>query len=120
MAGILYTSFAAFNNARYASTQPDSTLSGIVLITEVAPATSLGSGTLAFTLSGTTLTYTAPGNSAGTPVAVAPGGEYVIASLNGQWIRVFVMALPGADVSQTFTVARGQVRDAKGNVYWRN
>lgn len=120
MAGISYTDFTPFADARYASTQPGSTLAGIVTVSDVAPATSEANGTLAFTLSGSTLTYTAPSDTAGTPVAVVAGGEYVLYSANGKWIRVKVRALPAANVSQTFTVARGTIVDGKRNIYWRS
>jgi hypothetical protein len=56
-------------------------------------------GTLAFATSGDTLTWTAQGDTAGSPVNVGAGGAFTLSSNNGTYITVTVtaLALPVAD-----------------------
>lgn len=95
---------------RSANPQPASNLRGYVDVLLVEPSTTAGTGTLTFTLSGTTLAYTAPGDSVGSAVNVGAGGEFVLKSNNNEWLQVWVNpTLPSGDASDTFTVRSGSV-----------
>jgi hypothetical protein len=67
-----------------------------------------GSGTLAYTAAGQTLTWTAPGDAAGAPVAVGAGGSFDIPSLTAlMQFRVHVRPelLPAGNVSTAVAVS---------------
>jgi hypothetical protein len=100
-------SHAVALTTRGATSQPGGTLAGIVKVVDVEDGTTAGSGTLAFTFVGSLLAYTAPGDSAGTGVAITTGGFFTLKSNNGKSVTVQVKpTLPGANDSQTFTIAR--------------
>lgn len=69
----------------------------------------VGSGTLAYLVSGQTLTWTPPGGAAGVAVPVGSNGTYVIrgAGVTAGYLRVTVVAasLPAGNVSETVTVS---------------
>lgn len=97
---------------RSANPQPASNLRGYVDVLLVEPSTTAGTGTLTFTLSGTTLAYTAPSDSVGSAVNVGAGGEFVLKSNNNEWLQVWVNpTLPSGDASDTFTVRSADVPD---------
>ena len=89
------------------------TTSGLSLVTGVtiddALGNAVGAGTLTYTLSGQTLTWTPFSGSAGTPVAVAADGRYCIqgaGTLAGAlFVTVVAASLPGSNTSDTITVA---------------
>lgn len=104
--------FQSIAEVRRVTSQPGSTLAGIVVVEDVEGATTVGNGTLTFTAAGTLLAYTAPGDTIGTAKDVSGLGTFVLRSNNGKWIRVFVAgSLPGADVAQTVVIARGIYRN---------
>jgi hypothetical protein len=66
-----------------------------------------GDGSLAYTNSSTTLTWTAPSDTAGTAVDVSGGGDFTLESgSDGSFLKVRVNAssLPGQDETDTITV----------------
>lgn len=94
----------------YNSTEPPvvSGISGIT-INFVSPENGTGTGTLAFTVSGTTLTWKAPGSStAGPSVNIGGGGDFQLQDGDDatKKIRVVVAAgsLPGINASVTPTI----------------
>jgi hypothetical protein len=79
-----------------------------VFIVGMSASTSAGSGTLAFS-AGTpgTLTWTAPGDTAGTPVSVPVDGTYTLRSANTAYtltVSVTVVGLPTISTSDAITV----------------
>ena len=108
------------------NTDPNASLGGIISATRYvsqnatgvtiagvtvndAAENTVGSGTLAYLVSGQTLTWTPPGGASGTPVAVGANGSYIIrgAGATAGYLRVTVVAasLPAGNVSNTVTVA---------------
>ena len=78
-----------------------------VVIDDVPADSGEGSATLAFTFTGTTLAYTAPGGSAGQAVDVSADGTYELYSNDtAKYMIVTVTAasLPGSDQSDTITL----------------
>lgn len=69
----------------------------------------VGSGTLAYLVSGQTLTWTPPSGAAGVAVPLTANGAYIIrgAGATAGYLRVTVVfaSLPASNVSQTATVA---------------
>ncbi len=69
----------------------------------------VGTGTLAYLVSGQTLTWTPPGGAAGSPVAVGTNGTYVIrgSGATAGYLRVTIVAasLPASNVSNTVTIS---------------
>lgn len=94
-------------------------LSGVALAEIVEDGTAVGNGTVAFTLAGTLLAYTAPGDSAGASVAAAAPGTYLLASANGKKARVVLLAVPGGDTSDTFPISKAAVRTVGGGSIYR-
>lgn len=77
-------------------------------VVDVSANCGAGSATLAYALTGQTLAFTAPGDTAGTPVAVGAGGTYELYSgTASKYIIVTVTAagLPGINQSDTITLA---------------
>lgn len=93
----------AFNTINYA-TQPTN-ISGVT-IGAVSSTTAEGTGTLTFTFVGLLLTWQAPGEVAGAPVAVGGGGAFVLTSGGGTAIAVTVIAgsLPVANQSDSIII----------------
>lgn len=85
--------------ANKAVTKQPTNVTGVTIhYAEASAAT--GNGTLAFTLSGTTLTWTAQGDTAGTPVDISAGGEFLIGSntaSSGIYVTVDASAIPAGD-----------------------
>lgn len=84
-----------------AVTQQPTNVTGVTIHYAEASAAA-GNGTLAWTFSGTTLTWTANGDTAGTPVDVSAGGEFLIPSntaSSGVYVTVDATATPGSDQS---------------------
>ncbi len=83
------------------------TIGGVTV--DDAAENTVGSGTLAYAVSGQTLTWTPPGGAAGAAVPVGTNGTYVIrgSGVTAGYLRVTVVAasLPAGNVSQTVTVA---------------
>lgn len=82
------------------------TIVGIDVDTQVSSPTSLA--VLDWTFSGTTLAYTEPGQSAGTPVTINGDGQFTLASGgSGRTVTIDVVQnlLPTADASDSLTVA---------------
>lgn len=83
------------------------TIGGVTV--DDAAENAVGSGTLAYTVSGQTLKWTPPSGAVGTAVAVGANGTYIIrgAGTTAGYLRVTVVAasLPAGDVSQTVTVS---------------
>lgn len=80
-----------------------------VRITGVSFSNNLGGGTLAYTHSGQTLHWTAPGASAGPAVDVSAGGNFDLPSSGGGTLRVWVnpAELPAANRSDAVQVVAG-------------
>ncbi|CAN5813389.1 hypothetical protein BH20PSE1_BH20PSE1_00930 [soil metagenome] len=74
-----------------------------------ASGNAVGTGTLAYAVSGQTLTWTPPGASAGVAVAVGTNGTYIIrgSEPTAGYLRVTVVAasLPAGNVSNSVTIA---------------
>jgi hypothetical protein len=70
---------------------------------------SAGAGTLAFLISGTTLSWAEQGDTAGTPVNIAAGGDFTLASNNGKqlFVRVTAGLIPAGNQNDTITVGAG-------------
>lgn len=84
-------------------------ISGVKVL-HIERGTNVGSGTLKFTFAGSTLTWTAPNDTAGTPLAVAINGFYDVVSNNGRKIRVQTgTSLPGADATDTIIIRNNQI-----------
>jgi cytoskeletal protein CcmA (bactofilin family) len=113
----LQMSYAYLNALRSATGQPAGDLFGYTKILKTENNTSTGTATLTYTNSGTTLAYTAPGDSVGAAVDVSSGGEFILKSNNGKWIQVWVdPTLPVGDTSDTFTVGQyGTVIENNGS-----
>jgi hypothetical protein len=83
------------------------TISGVTINDAAENAT--GSGTLAYAVSGQTLTWTPPGGGAGVAVPVGTNGTYIIrgAGATAGYLRVTVVAgsLPASNASNTVTIA---------------
>lgn len=80
-----------------------------VFITRIDQNTASGTGSLSFALgSPPTLTWTAPGDSAGAPVLITGTGDFTIYSAGGNWIIVSVTAtqLPLTPATDGITVGR--------------
>lgn len=80
--------------------------------------TPAGTGTLAWSASAQTLTWTAPGESAGAPVHITKSGLYTIpSSVANHGLRVVVRygSMPGSDFSQNLTV--GSLSQMRRNSY---
>lgn len=82
-----------------------------------------GVGTLSYNNAGDTLSWTAPGDSAGTAIDVSSDGEYELASDNGALCVVYVdsSALPGSNETDSIGVASGGT-NARYDLYrydWR-
>ncbi|MBD3609380.1 MAG: hypothetical protein HUJ30_02420 [Gammaproteobacteria bacterium] len=78
-----------------------------VTIDHATKACPLGNGTLAFTLTGTTLQWTAQGDTAGTATDVSAGGTFVLPSGTAGYdltVTVVPGSLPGANQSDTINV----------------
>lgn len=83
-----------------------STIGGITY--DDAAGNTAGSGTMAYTNSGTTLQWTPPGGSIGPAVDVSADGSYTVYGADGLGhVKVTVVAasLPGTDASQSPTIA---------------
>ena len=83
-----------------------STIGGVTY--DDAAGNALGNGTVNFTLSGTTLQWTAPGGSIGPAINVGTSGAYTIYSSDGLGhVKVTVVAasLPGGNASQNPAIA---------------
>lgn len=103
----LRMSYTDLGNIRSAVNQPNGNLNGYFKVLQVESSTTTGTGTLAYTSGTTTVTYTAPSDSAGSGVDVSAGGEFILKSNNGKWIKADVNpTLPVGDASDTFTVAQ--------------
>jgi hypothetical protein len=103
----LYLSYNDLDNTRYATVQPNGNLMNYAKVLQVERATTAGTGTLTYTNSGTTLAYTAPGDSVGSAVNVGAGGYFILKSNNNKWIQIWVNpTLPSGNTSDTFTVAQ--------------
>ena len=74
---------------------------------EYAAGNPLGLGTLTYTASGQTLTWTAFSGGAGTAVAVGSNGKYTLFSGSGGFLSVDIVAasLPGSNQSDNVTIA---------------
>lgn len=74
-----------------------------------AAANTVGSGTLAYTVSGQTLTWTPPGGAAGSAVPTSTNGTYIIrgSGATAGYLRVTIVAasLPAGNVSNTVVVS---------------
>lgn len=82
-----------------------SNITGVVV--DDAPGSANGAGTLAFTASGQTLTWTPNGGTAGDPVAVGADGRYAIPGSTGYlFVTVTATSLPGTNQNDTITVAQ--------------
>ena len=83
------------------------TIAGVTV--DDAAENAVGSGTLAYTVAGQTLTWTPPGGAAGAAVPVGTNGTYMIrgGGVTAGYLRVTVAAasLPAGDVSNTVTIA---------------
>ena len=80
-----------------------------VSITHAAYQNGTGNGTLAFTASGQTLKWTAPGDAAGAAVAVGAGGTFnLFSDTDSMWIEVTVTALSLPGTNQSDTIALSQ------------
>jgi hypothetical protein len=80
-----------------------------VSITHAAYKNGTGNGTLAFTASGQTLKWTAPGDAAGAAVAVGAGGTFnLFSDTDSMWIEVSVTpgSLPGTNQSDTIALSQ--------------
>jgi hypothetical protein len=85
-----------------------STITGVeVLRAENTSAT--GAGTLAYTASGTTITWSENGDTAGSPVNIGAGGDFTVTSTSGKdvYIRVTAALLPVGNQSDTVTIGAG-------------
>lgn len=92
-----------------------------VTIGQVAFENEAGTGSLVFTASGQTLTWTAPGDSGGAAVAVGAGGDFTLFSGDiSKWIDVTVSAgsLPAGDETDSvlLTLPNGRlIPDCEGD-----
>lgn len=87
------------------SSQPIAIL-GVVIIA-IDPTTATGNGTLAYTASGTSLTWQAPGEgSPGAPTTVTSSGVYIVTSSGGKTLQLNIAAseLPLANQNDTITI----------------
>lgn len=81
-----------------------SNITGVTI--EDAAGNAEGAGTLAFTASGQTLTWTPNGGTVGAAVAVGADGKYTIKGSAGYvLINVTAASLPGTDQTDTITIA---------------
>lgn len=94
-------------------------LASAALVDLVEDATAVGNGTVAFTLAGTLLAYTAPGDAPGASVAAAAPGTYLLASSNGKKARVVLLSVPGGDTVDTFPISKAAVRTVGGGSIYR-
>ena len=79
-----------------------------VVIDDVPAQSGAGAATLAFTFAGTTLAYTAPGDTAGVAVSVSADGTYELYSNDTakyMIVTVTSASLPAADQSDAITLA---------------
>lgn len=82
-----------------------SNITGVVI--DDGPGSADGAGTLEFTASGQTLTWTPNGGTAGTATAVGTNGRYAIPGSAGYlFVTVTAASLPGTNQSDTITVAQ--------------
>jgi len=87
-------------------TYTDPNITGVTV--DDAMGNNVGSGTLAFVNSATTLRWTPPGGTAGTAVTVSSDGVYAIqGGSNGGVLLVTIVSasLPGSDTSKAVTIA---------------
>lgn len=81
-------------------------------------ANAAGAGTLAFTASGTTLTWAPFGGSAGTAINIGTNGKYVIPGSAGLLVITVVAAsLPGTDKTDTITITTAGGEGLAGAFY---
>jgi hypothetical protein len=86
-------------------TQPVN-ITGVTILEARGNAT--GSGTLEFVSAASTLAWAAPGKSAGTPVSVGAGGEFMLQDPNkigGLLVSVTVANLPGGSATDNITIS---------------
>lgn len=88
-------------SAKAAVTKQPTNVTGVT-VNYADAATPAGNGALAFTFTGTTLAWTAQGDTAGTPVDVSAGGYFTLQSGTASHaihVTVSAAALPGSDQS---------------------
>ena len=97
------------NGTSYAVAKRSTSLITGVEILYAETGTTAGNGTLAFTASGTTITWAPSGDTAGTPVNIGAGGDFTVTSTGGYdlFIRVTASALPVGNQSDTVAVVAG-------------
>lgn len=95
------------------ATRATSLITGVTI--DDAAGNAIGTGTLAYTSTGKTLTWTPPNSTAGTAVDVSVSGVYAIQGpSNGGYVSVTVVAssLPGSNVSDSVAIT------ALANALW--
>lgn len=96
------------SSTRFLSQNATGVTMGGVTVNDAAE-NAIGLGTLAYLVSGQTLTWTPPSGAAGVAVPVGVNGTYIIrgAGTTAGYLRVTVVAasLPASNVSQTVTIA---------------
>lgn len=107
--GKLIKHLLGMNSTSYAvAKRSTSTITGVEILYAEA-STTAGNGTLTFAISGTTLTWAPSGDTAGTPVNIAAGGDFTITSTGGYdlFVRVTASAIPVGNASDTVVVGAG-------------
>lgn len=86
------------------------TVTGVEVL-RAESASAAGNGTLAFAIAGTTLAWNENADTAGTPVNVSAGGDFILASANGKklYVRVTASLLPAGNQSDTVAVSGATV-----------
>lgn len=107
-----YYTYTEINSERSATVQPDGNLDDYIKVLRVESNTATGAGTITYTLAGTTMAYTAPGDAIGAAVNIGVGGEFVLHSNNGNWIHIWVNpTTPAGNTSDTFTVGTARIEN---------
>lgn len=87
------------------TTTGTSNVTGVTILD--APNSAIGTGTLAYTASGTTATWAGNGASAGSPINIGADGRYILQDTAGGRLHISVTAgsLPVGNQTDTITVA---------------
>lgn len=101
------------SSTTYAAARKTTSLITGVEVLRCETGTTAGNGTLAFTASGTTITWAPSGDTAGTPVNIGAGGDFTVTSTGGYdiFLRVTASLLPVGNKNDTVDVEAGTVYD---------
>lgn len=105
LATLLKHAFGSVDTYRPVVTDP-SNITGVT-VNRAEESCATGDGTLSFTASGTTITWSANGDSAGASVDISSDGDYTLesdADGNALYITVESSSLPGTDETDTIPV----------------